>query len=333
MFSKIKDYIWRNPQEKDNQSKTETPDEFDLHGANRWDHVDFDDIDQVGAELHKFTIAQTTQFVGGLAAGVYFTATNQPLANPPADNVYQQGNRQEFADKLAAAAADPRVQASEHAMDAVRVMQGQNYAQEAQQEPMPKNTLSIFVDEQVYGHVELDEKARAEGKPCASVNAHKNWDIKCHQKHQEAFWNAGYISGNRLHRIAEIKESWSKEGEFEFPPTCSNDDPLIFHAYTEEDYDRMYLSESRNSSDSDIERNSVDEVIEEVIKISVEETISNDSGSVITEETLSVSGCSATFFAQSSNEAQKEKNEKSNEESGENYWGLEEEFKIGGNFV
>ncbi|HHS8322217.1 TPA: hypothetical protein ACTUO9_002128 [Legionella anisa] len=232
-------------------SNNQTHDEYDAYGANRWDHVDFYDLDQVEAEASKFMIAQAKQFVGGFVAAAYYTAKGEAMANPPAGNKFEQGNRQKFDSGLTTLINDPRVKASERALDSAKVMQGQNYAQEAQGEPMPKNTIPIFM-EQVMGHALLDEKARAKGKKCAPHNIHNDWDIKCHQKHQAAFKRAGFISGPWLHWFGEKKEQLTKEGRFDFPPTCSTDDPLSFHAYTKEDYKRM--ENSYNSSDSDKEK-------------------------------------------------------------------------------
>ncbi|MCE0723329.1 hypothetical protein [Legionella resiliens] len=317
MLSKNYKELQNQKSTNDDQPKKETSVEYDPYGANQFDHVDKDDIDEVEKARKQYVISQGKQFVGGLAAGIYYTATGEPMANPPADGIYHQGNRQKFANKLNTVSKDPDVQASQHATESVGVMKGQNYAQEWQGEPMPKKPIPIFV-KQVKGHAEMDKQAREQGKPHASTNAHKNWDIECHEEHEDAFYESGYISGWILHKIAKWKEIFTKEGEVH-TSTGSIDDPeLSYHEYTEEDYDRMHSSaQSSYNSESDSEENSVETTIvvtaeqtvegtisdnsectvEVTAEQTVEETISDNSESVIVEETISVSQCSSSFFS------------------------------------
>ncbi|HHT0592270.1 TPA: hypothetical protein ACTXXA_000935 [Legionella anisa] len=308
MLSKNDKELQNQELTNDDQPKTEIfeYDGYDEYGANRFDHIDRDNIDEVEKARKDYQISQTKQFVGGLAAGIYYTVKGEPMANAPADGIYREGNRQKFADELDAVSEDPDVQASKHATESVGVMKGQNQAQEWQGESMPKKPIPIFI-KQAKGHAELDKKAREQGKPHASVNAHKNWDIECHEEHEGAFYDAFVYSGWILHKIAKWKEIFTKEGHTH-TSTGSIDDPeLSYHEYTEEDYDRMHRAECSYNSESDSNKNSVEATLETTVEVSADETTSNNSESVIVEdtieETVSVSQCSASFFAQSNNES------------------------------
>lgn len=292
--------------------ETETSNKSDPHGLDRFQFNPYD-LDEVEEQQKKFIEEQAIQFFGGLAAGVYFTATEKPLVSPPPDNQFKSGNRQEFCDKLAKAAEDPRIKASPHAIASVRVMQGQNNFQEKAGQPMPQNTIDIFL-EQVYAHAALDEKAKAEGQEVAPANDHKDCDIEHHKKLQKAFWDSGYISGNILHTIAAVKDSvtkvvsdeevpmaalWATEGPAD--PTCSYYKDMREVArsivYTDSDSEQSEISDEEPVKKDDNE--STVTVVETSVEISVSKN--EIEGMVTLEETVIVSEYSGSFFGSSSN--------------------------------
>ncbi|WP_133134479.1 hypothetical protein [Legionella wadsworthii] len=338
MISKLIEYFWPNGQvthanepktetektetkktesektesEQTESLETEASKKADPHGLDRLKFNPYD-LDEVEEQQKKFIEEQAIQFFGGLAAGVYFTATEKPLVSPPPNNQFKSGNRQEFCDKLAKAAEDPRIKSSPHAIASVRVMQGQNNFQEKAGQPMPQNTIDIFL-EQVYAHAALDEKAKAEGQEVAPANDHKDCDIEHHKKLQKAFLDSGYISGNILHTIAAVKDSvtkdvfdegvpmaalWATEGPAD--PTCTYYKDMREVArsivYTDSDSEQSEISDEEPVKKDDIEGTVT--VVETSVEISVSKNEVEET--VTVEETVIVSEYSGSFFGSSSN--------------------------------
>lgn len=151
-------------------------------------------------EQQKAVFDQVVQVGAGLAAGIYFTAKEKPLCNPPENGKFVQENRQKFADRLAEVKEDPDVMNSKEAMRLANMLEGQNNTQEKFGQPIPENTVEKFI-ESIKSHAELDKKYIESDGESAPYNEHRILAASNHIEVAKAFAEAGCPSGAMVHTV------------------------------------------------------------------------------------------------------------------------------------
>lgn len=165
----------------------------------------------------------------GLASGVYFTATEKPFYNAPEDGKYFEENRQYMADELDNASKDPVIKASPEATYKVELLKSQNNTQEAWEQPVPKESVDVFI-EGAYEHAKLDAKSLAETGELASREDHRYMSLEQHKKEAVSFRDAEVTSGDLVHTtIGPVKEilSLAQIGFEERTKEIINDDNKV----------------------------------------------------------------------------------------------------------